>query len=345
MAREVGLSLVSSGLSGGLACAALNPLDTLKVRYQVSPGAQGMRAFAGEIIRREGLVGGLWAPGILANSVGIGISSMGRVGAYPYVRDALVGAYGGGERAPKAIMFLAGLVAGGVGYWASSPVYQVKTLAQAEAGLVSEGILETGSRAGRPPAYHTRPLSASLASLARDRALFRGSGALVVRGALLSAGQTTGYDGVKTEARAASLPDGPALHVLASVAGALGAAVFSTPADYVMTRYQNSRDFSSVFDCARHILATEGPLAFTAASPPSSSASAPSSSLAFLSPSSSAGSAASATSDPCPVPLPKFAYLHPGSAAPSRRPPVSLPPLYSPPSLPSPFFMSIAYAG
>ncbi|KAJ8600504.1 hypothetical protein CTAYLR_010061 [Chrysophaeum taylorii] len=223
-----------------------------------------MGRFAREIVAREGLIRGLWSPGVVANSLGIGISSMGRVGCYPYVRDAVVSAYGARDGTPpKAVMFLAGLLAGGVGYWVSSPVYQVKTLAQAEAGIVRGGLLETGNRAGHAPAHHTKPLSTSLATLARDKALFRGSGALVVRGALLSAGQQLGYDGLKTEARSRAIfPDGPLLHALASISGAFCAAIFSTPADVVMTRYQNSRGYKSVLDCAHHLFRTEGPLVF-----------------------------------------------------------------------------------
>lgn len=254
---EIAISCLASGAAGGIAVAVMNPLDTLKVRYQVSTEASGMQAFAKSIVSREGLVRGLWSPGIVANSLGIAISSMGRVGAYPYVRDLVPG------EPSKLVMFCAGLVAGGIGYFASSPVYQVKTLAQAEAGIVEGGLLVTGNRVGQKPVHHTRSLAASLGELAKNKALFRGSGALVIRGAFLSAGQQLGYDGCKTEARKSNyISDGPVLHSLASVAGAFGAAVFSTPADVVMTRYQSSREFTSVVHCARSILTQDGPLAF-----------------------------------------------------------------------------------
>ena len=46
-------------------------------------------------------------------------------------------------------MFVAGLLAGAVGYLVSSPVYQVKTLAQAEAGLLENGVFATGASVGQ----------------------------------------------------------------------------------------------------------------------------------------------------------------------------------------------------
>ena len=133
---DVAAGLGAAGFAGGLSVAIMNPLDTLKVRYQVATEPRGMRGFAGQILRREGLWRGLWLPGVNANFWGIGVSSVGRVGCYPYVRDGLLKAVGATEK-HAGVMFVAGLLAGAVGYLVSSPVYQVKTLAQAEAGPVS----------------------------------------------------------------------------------------------------------------------------------------------------------------------------------------------------------------
>ena len=78
-------------------------------------------------------------------------------------------------------MFVAGLLAGAVGYLVSSPVYQVKTLAQARLIACANGVL-----GGKAPRYAS--LVQGLGTLKRDGHLWRGAGALVVRGALLSAG-------------------------------------------------------------------------------------------------------------------------------------------------------------
>ena len=118
---DVAAGLGAAGFAGGLSVAIMNPLDTLKVRYQVSTEPGGMRSFAGQIVRQEGLWRGLWLPGVNANFWGIGVSSVGRVGCYPYVRDGLLKAVGLEKNA--GVMFVAGLLAGAVGYLVSSPVY------------------------------------------------------------------------------------------------------------------------------------------------------------------------------------------------------------------------------
>ena len=185
---DVAAGLGAAGFAGGLSVAIMNPLDTLKVRYQVSTEPGGMRGFAGQIVRQEGLWRGLWLPGVNANFWGIGVSSVGRVGCYPYVRDGLLQAVGTEKNA--GVMFVAGLLAGAVGYLVSSPVYQVKTLAQAEAGLLENGVFATGASRGQAPRYAS--LAQGLGTLRRDGHLWRGAGALVVRGALLSAGMQVG---------------------------------------------------------------------------------------------------------------------------------------------------------
>ena len=256
---DVAAGLGAAGFAGGLSVAIMNPLDTLKVRYQVATEPGAMRGFAGQILRREGLWRGLWLPGVNANFWGIGVSSVGRVGCYPYVRDGLLNAVGLEKNA--GVMFVAGLLAGAVGYLVSSPVYQVKTLAQAEAGLLENGVFATGASVGKAPRYAS--LVQGLATLKRDGHLWRGAGALVVRGALLSAGMQVGYDGFKTWAkRRGVLDDGPLLHGLAACAGGVGAGVCATPADVVMTRYQASSTYRSAFGAAADILRKDGVLAF-----------------------------------------------------------------------------------
>jgi solute carrier family 25 uncoupling protein 8/9 len=256
---DVAAGLGAAGFAGGLSVAIMNPLDTLKVRYQVATAPSGMRGFAGQIVRQEGLWRGLWVPGVGANFGAICVSSVGRVGCYPYVRDGLLNAVGLEKNA--GVMFVAGLLAGAVGYLVSSPVYQVKTLAQAEAGLLENGVFTSGASSGKAPRYAS--LVQGLGTLKRDGHLWRGAGALVVRGALLSAGMQVGYDGFKTWAkRRGVLEDGPLLHGLAACAGGVGAGVCATPADVVMTRYQASSTYRSAFGAAADILKTDGPLAF-----------------------------------------------------------------------------------
>ncbi|KAH8066638.1 thiosulfate transmembrane transporter [Aureococcus anophagefferens] len=232
----------AAGVSGGLAVAVMNPLDTLKVRYQVSASSVAMRPFALEIVAAEGLWGGLYAPGILANFL-IGISSMGRVGCYPYVRDAMLDAAGASEKNAPVMFSPACSPA------ASATLLRARYIrsrrAQAEAGAIgADGVLTSGASKGEVPRFHGRSLAAGLAALGADGALLRGSGALMARGALLSAGMQLGYDGCKTASkRYGFMDEGFALHAAAQRAWA-------------------ARTRGSSLACAAAILKADGPLAF-----------------------------------------------------------------------------------
>ena len=278
---DIAVNLLSSGMTGGVAAALFNPLDCLKVRWQVTPPgtAASMRAFAAQVVRSEGLWRGLWAPGLSANFWAVFVSSLGRVGLYPSVRDALVALRGG--RKTGLDMLLGGAVAGGLGYWLSTPIFQLKTRLQAEAGALdaASGVLLTGQRKGLPPSYPS--WLAGARAIAREggaRALLRGAGPLVARGAALSAGMQLGYDGLKTAVKnddrlrtlaagaGAGVADGPLLHGAAAVSGAFWGTLFSTPCDVVMVRWVAAANvgerFESTAHCARHILETEGPRGF-----------------------------------------------------------------------------------
>ena len=78
---KVLVNLLASGVSGGIGAALTNPLEVLKVRFQVShAGAEvTMRAFARGVVAAEGAGRGLCTPGLSANAGGIGVSSRGRV--------------------------------------------------------------------------------------------------------------------------------------------------------------------------------------------------------------------------------------------------------------------------
>ena len=121
------------------------------------------------------------------------------MGLYPTVRDALIStnARGGGEDQAKTpwVMFLAGVLSGGAGYGLSTPWWQIKTRLQASAGVVDSqsGLLRTGACVGQRPLFRN-----SLQALpiiwneGGVRSLYRGLSALVVRGALMNAGNTLG---------------------------------------------------------------------------------------------------------------------------------------------------------
>jgi hypothetical protein len=101
-----------------------------------------------------------------------------------------------GEK-PLFIMVASGSTVGAIGYGVACPVYQIKTLQQAESGFINaKGIFETGARTGEKPMFPG--LFQSLGLLRTEGTLYRGVGTLMARGACMSAGQNLGYDGCKT---------------------------------------------------------------------------------------------------------------------------------------------------
>ena len=137
MDRDALINLFASGISGGFGAALTNPMEVLKVRWQVTPAsmrsATSMAGFASELVKSEGAWRGVGAPGLSANAWAIGVSSIGRVGLYPSVRDAIVTARGGDVAKPSpGDMFLSGLSAGALGYFVSTPIFAQKTLIQAD---------------------------------------------------------------------------------------------------------------------------------------------------------------------------------------------------------------------
>eukprot|EP00937_MAST-01D_sp_MAST-1D-sp2_P007864 g7864.t1 len=274
--RELRLNFAASCVCGSSAVALFNPLDCLRVRWQTLP-AEGVRGtslagFGARIVAEEGLWRGLWAPGLFANSLGIGCSTGLRLGLYPTVRDAMGEAFGAGGKTSGA-MFAAGLFSGSLGYFISTPLHLVKTRQQAEVALLdAEGtLLARGPRAGHPALFARRSpggVVTSLRAIVGEESaagLWRGSMALAARGAFISAGQFWGYDMCKTVCKERGLLlDGPALHTAAGVAAALSAATLAAPSDMLMTRYATahavrpSGPYRSYVHCAVELTQQEG---------------------------------------------------------------------------------------
>jgi len=84
---------LKNGLAGGssaaVAVALLNPLDTIKTRWQTRPGTAvgSMHELGVQIVRSEGgFVRAMWLPGLVANASSILISTSTRMGLYPLFR-------------------------------------------------------------------------------------------------------------------------------------------------------------------------------------------------------------------------------------------------------------------
>eukprot|EP00729_Bicosta_minor_P007726 gene7726-35436_t len=229
----------SSMLAGSASVGMFNPLDTLRVRYQLVQGGVAtptatVREYAASVIRSEGLWRGLWRPGLSANVLAVACREPVRNGCYPLVRDSVT-SWNGGDKS-SSVMFASGYICGSVGYAICAPFFLAKTRLNAEAALVA---------ARQPSNKYGGSLVGVLSTIVREEgvaALWKGSAVLVVRGGLLSAGQWLGYDGLKTAVKERDwLEDGTQLHVLASLMGGFMSATLASPADVVMTQWTTAR--------------------------------------------------------------------------------------------------------
>ena len=137
------------------------------------------------------------------------------MGLYPTVRDAL-----GGDATTirPDLMAVAGLASGSLAYFVAAPLMLFKTQGHAAAELGPRGV------APRPATLD---------------GLWLGCTPMVLRGALLTAGQMAGYDATKRFGRQLGVTDGPLLIAGAAGTAALCASTFAAPADVLQTRVQS----------------------------------------------------------------------------------------------------------
>ncbi|CAJ1346870.1 unnamed protein product [Effrenium voratum] len=247
--------------AGGMITSSLShPMDTLKCRWQVAGKpwqGQHLTDFARALLREEGISAGLWRPGFLANVMSMAWCVGMRNGLYPTFRDGIGKLYtiAGGEpgKAGPSSMFCAGLLSGCSGYLVASPLLQVKTQMQAEAGKLGlDGLYASGLHVGLAPTYSSTwqaLASHSCGSLGGSlRSLWRGAGVIVARGAALSASQLMAYDQSKTVLKERKvLRDGPMLHVASSLIAAVVCTTCHMPFDVVLTMYQSAQSLGGAF--------------------------------------------------------------------------------------------------
>jgi len=116
------LNLAAGGISWASTNALFNGLDVLRIRWQVStrPKTTLWRYFC-DIAKTEGLIQGLWAPGLLANINFVLICGGTRMGLYPILRKKFVETFSKSQEKSGPFMMMAGFVSG-------APAYLVKVL-------------------------------------------------------------------------------------------------------------------------------------------------------------------------------------------------------------------------
>jgi len=280
---------VAAALASGATIPMFHYLDCLRVRWQMLPSGNIMHVgnggrtkgsilrYAASIIRQEGLLDGLWRPGLRAHVSGGMVSTGVRMGAYESLRDLLMSTpllsfsllHSDTNTDVKQLsnkkgfhMVLAGLMSGGIGYMLVTPFHILKTRIQAEKAL--SGVY-TPVKVRETKRIHTNHLMRGLRSIYRKSgllSLWKGSLPFTFRGALFTAGQMMGYDGFKTFAKCRGMKDGPTLHLMAGFAASFGASLFSAPADLVTTKYMSAIDGRSLSNCIRKVYMEEGIIGF-----------------------------------------------------------------------------------
>eukprot|EP00747_Dinoflagellata_sp_TGD_P223294 gnl/TRDRNA2_/TRDRNA2_94893_c0_seq2.p1 gnl/TRDRNA2_/TRDRNA2_94893_c0~~gnl/TRDRNA2_/TRDRNA2_94893_c0_seq2.p1 ORF type:complete len:292 (+),score=22.18 gnl/TRDRNA2_/TRDRNA2_94893_c0_seq2:30-905(+) len=250
-------NLVLASATGAITMSITNPLDALRIRWQLLPrGVDGFAStqasrpssllvFARQVVATEGLWSGLWSRGLVPNCAACACSVGVRLGFYPFIRDALLAssATTSTEKRPGA-MLAAGLISGATGYGAAAPLFLAKTRLQAAGGAKGGALSELRE----------------VIRIYGLAGLWRGAHLLVARGAVLSASQTAAYDGTKTFCVSKNLlVDGPLLHGVASAVASVSLTTAVIPFDVVLTRYQTSPESGGIASCALGILKDEGP--------------------------------------------------------------------------------------
>ncbi|KAF9081454.1 Mitochondrial oxaloacetate carrier protein [Mortierella sp. GBA35] len=269
-----------SALAPSMAVLFTNPFDTVKVRLQLQgefvktrePGRSGKEVVRvsekvykssldclQKTFRHEGMRGlqkGLF-PAILKESS----KNIFRLGLYDPILNAMhpLSYPGEASTAPAWKRMIAGATCGAMGAISANPFELIKTRLQSH----STGGLAVGNQYA-----YTGTFSALRTIIVNDGAmtLYRGSMISIARSMLGSAANLTTYSLLKDHARNNwGAEDGIMLDMVSSLASAFVSVVVMNPMDVVRIRLYNRSSQSSsqtTMQSVRHILTTEGPLAF-----------------------------------------------------------------------------------
>ncbi|KAF9280426.1 Mitochondrial oxaloacetate carrier protein [Mortierella alpina] len=269
-----------SALAPSIAVLFTNPFDTVKVRLQLQgefvktrePGRNGKEVVRvsekvykssldclQKTFRHEGMRGlqkGLF-PAILKESS----KNIFRLGLYDPILNAMhpLSYPGEASTAPAWKRMIAGATCGAMGAISANPFELIKTRLQSH----STGALAVGTQYS-----YTGTFSALRTIVATDglMTLYRGSMISIARSMFGSAANLTTYSLLKDHARNKwGAQDGIMLDMMSSLVSAFVSVVVMNPMDVVRIRLYNRSSQSSsqtTLQSCRHILTTEGPLAF-----------------------------------------------------------------------------------
>ncbi|KAG8464196.1 hypothetical protein KFE25_003259 [Diacronema lutheri] len=250
-----------AGLGGASGWLVVHPLDVAKTRAQLAEkGSGGLLATLGRIYRADGLKG--FAAGLSAALTRQLTYTTARIGLYDVFRDSaqrmLPGGESGANGAAGFVLKLGcGLSAGGIAAVLSCPIEVALVRMQADS------LLPPDQRRGYRHVGH------ALVSIFRAEGVaagWRGVGATVGRGMLVSMAQLTTYDQAKGMLKAQlRFKEGVQLHLSAAICSGFAYSAISLPVDSAKTRLQHQRPrpdgtlpFRSMWHAMSHTARTEG---------------------------------------------------------------------------------------
>jgi len=248
---SLGLQLATAGVAACAADIVTFPVDTVKVRLQISGDSATMFGVASNIVRGEGvraLYSGI-VPGLQRQMAFSAI----RIGGYETVKNQYVtqtGATGG--LGMLGCRIAAGITTGTLAILAAQPTDVVKVRMQA-AG-------KAGTYTGVWDAYTTIARVEGV-----KEGLYRGTMPNIARNCIVNIGETVVYDTVKDALiSSGTLSDGIGCHMASAATAGVTATLVASPVDVVKTRYMNAErgKFRGALHCAAVTARTEGPRAF-----------------------------------------------------------------------------------
>ena len=224
-------NVFASSFTIGTCIYIFNPLDCLRLRWQVSKkNTIKFNVYLNKIIQKEGIKKGLFQPGLYSNVLAATISRGIGIGFYPSFKNYLDNYKSNNINN----MFLAGFLSGALGYCISNPFWIIKTRMQTDKELLKFNY--KGTFSALKQIYKKEGL----------KKLYSGFHILTLRGALMNAGNTLGYHGSKIYLKKKyNLKDSPSLHIFSAINASILSTTLSTPIDYIMTHYFTSNNYKN----------------------------------------------------------------------------------------------------
>ncbi|KAI8852219.1 mitochondrial carrier domain-containing protein [Chytridium lagenaria] len=269
---DMAKGLLAGGLANMIPATAMNPLDVCKVKMQSSVLYGSLFRTASLILREEGLVRGLFMPGMTATIMREMSYSSFRFGFYQPIKTSLATLFpnttsrankSGNE--PFAMKLASGVSSWMFGSCLANPTDVVKIRLQTEASRVKDGLYVTGLKKGFPPKY--RNTFHAFLKIYRDEGfsgLYKGVHVTVLRASVLTGTQLASYDETKYLLKKHNILDeGLPLHVISSVVAGFVTTTACAPTDIIKTRLlsQSSHDpaaYKGIYDCLTSLIRKEG---------------------------------------------------------------------------------------